>query len=115
MLRHVRGVTAGRNRPAQALGHRADVMGSAAAADADVVDAHVARRGREVGHLEAVAEERLERKRKRARAVGVLQRLEVRLRGRCPVGNRLRGDVAIDRRPDPSAPLASSCLHASSN
>src|SRR4051794_18967460 len=101
MLRHVRGVAARRNGPAQALGHRADIMGSAAAADADVPDAQVARRGGEVGHLEAVAEERFEREREHARPLDVLQRLKVRLLRRRPVGNRLGGDVAIDRGPDP--------------
>ena len=76
-------------------------MGSAAAADTDVPDAQVARRSGEVGHLEAVAEERFERERKPARPVGVLQRLEVRLRRRRPVRNRLRRDMTADRSADP--------------
>ena len=68
-----------RSRPE--LGHRSDVMGSAAAADADVPDTEVARGGGEVGHLEPVAQERFERERECARPIGVLQRLEVRLAG----------------------------------
>src|SRR5215216_1703267 len=101
MLRHVGRVAAGRNRPAEALGHRADEVRRAAAAEADVADAEVARRGGELGQLEAVALERLERDREAAHAVGVLERLEVGLLGRRPVRHGLRGDVAVDRRPDP--------------
>src|ERR1700733_5235584 len=76
-------------------------MRSAAAADTDVVDAQVAGRLGEVGHLEAVAQERFKRERKPAVSVSVLQRLEVRLRGGRPLWDRLGGDMTADRRPNP--------------
>ena len=58
-------------RAAQRLGHRAHVVRRAAAAEADVADAGIARRDREVGRLEARAEERVERDREPTRAVVV--------------------------------------------
>jgi hypothetical protein len=71
-----RGVSARRRLAAERLGHGPDVMRPAAAADADVVDADVARAAREVRHLEARALERLELDREESLAVGRLERLE---------------------------------------
>ena len=62
-------VAAGRRLAAERLGHRADVVRPAAAADADVVDADVARAAREVRHLEARALVGLELDREQVPAV----------------------------------------------
>src|SRR6516225_1097106 len=51
---HIRAEPARRRRAAECLGHRADVMGCAAATDAEVVDSERSRRRRERAHLVAV-------------------------------------------------------------
>src|SRR6185437_7939573 len=61
VLAHVRAKPAGRRRAAEGLGHRADVVGGAAAADAEVVDAERRRRRRERGHVVAGGQERVKR------------------------------------------------------
>ena len=94
------GVAAGRRDAAQRLGHRAHVMGRAAAADADVVDADLAGADGELGHLEARALEGLELDREEVAAVARLEGLEGGRRGRRPVGHRLGRDRDVDRRPD---------------
>src|SRR5215469_13970518 len=54
---HIRAEPARRRRAAECLGHRADVVGCAAATDAEVVDSERSRRRRERGHLVAVGQE----------------------------------------------------------
>src|SRR5215213_11298968 len=68
-------VPAGGRLAPQRLGHRADVVRAASAADADVGHADVAGTTREVGHLEAGALERLEPDREEVPAAA-LERLE---------------------------------------
>ena len=51
---HIRAEPARRRRAAECLGHRADVVGCAAATDAEVVDSEPSRRRRERAHLVAV-------------------------------------------------------------
>src|SRR5580658_8736353 len=53
---HIRAEPARRRRAAEGLGHRADVVGCAAATDAEVVDSERSRRGSERAHLVAVGE-----------------------------------------------------------
>jgi hypothetical protein len=76
------------------------VVGPAAAADADVVHAELARAAREGGHLEARALEGLELDGKQVPAVGARQRLERRrLRGRA-IRHGLGGDRHVHRAAD---------------
>ncbi len=56
---HIRAEPARRRRAAEGLGHRADVVGCAAAADAEVVDSERSRCRRERAHLVAGGEERV--------------------------------------------------------
>src|SRR5208337_1644503 len=51
---HIRAEPARRRRAAECLGHRADVVGCAAATDAEIVDSERSRRRSERAHLVAV-------------------------------------------------------------
>src|SRR3984893_18755240 len=98
--RQLRRVPARRNDPAQTLGHRADMVGGPAAADADVAHTEVARRGSKIGQFEARTEERIEGEREHSRAGSISQGLERRLVGRRPVRHGLRDHSAAHRSPD---------------
>src|SRR5215468_4853624 len=65
VLRHVGRIAAGRRLAAKRLGHGADVMRPGTAADAEIADVERQRRLGELGDLEAVAGERIERDRER--------------------------------------------------
>src|SRR4051795_11957641 len=94
------GVAAGRRLAPERLGHGADVVRPAAAADADVVDAGLARAERELRHLEARALEGLELDGERPPAVLAAQRLERGGRRRRPVRHRLGRDRDVHGRAD---------------
>ena len=82
----------------------ADVVRPGAAAEAEVPDAELARGGAELGDLEAVAGERVERDRERpprgTSHSASRERLEARLLLVRAVGHRQGGDVAVDRLTD---------------
>src|SRR5262245_50256415 len=65
VLRHVRRVAAGQWLAAQGFGETPDVVRSRATADTEIADAQVERVPPELGDLVAVADERIERGRKR--------------------------------------------------
>ncbi len=60
MLRHIRGVAAGRWCAAKRLGHTANMVRAGPAADTQVIDAHVKGFPREIGYLVASAGERVQ-------------------------------------------------------
>src|SRR5258708_30153868 len=64
MFRHVRRVACRRRPLADGLGECADMMRAGAAANTEIVNAHAVGGGAELGDLEAIAGERVERDRK---------------------------------------------------
>src|SRR5215469_5245183 len=105
MLRHVRRVTARRRLAAERLGQRPDMVRAGAAADAEIVDAMLIGRLAELGDLEPVAGEGIERHRKgvvvgNAVTMPVVQRLEGRLLRRRAIGHGQRRDMALHRVAD---------------